>query len=224
MADMTATIHDVDSAHPVLIGLHAASLHGDVGLRVDHAAAETDISVMHGYSIYDPLAREPLDPDLVPFTAALTAALAGRPILFEEMGVNTHAPDRPSHWEELATWDGSVRTAYFASEHDAADYYAAVLERLHRDGALGAFAWCFGDYAPELWDRPPCDLQKHERFFGLYRADGTLKPMGHAVRRFAATSPTVQETRPFVLGMSADAFYADPRSHLPSLYARYLAG
>jgi len=224
MADMTATVHDVDSAHPVLIGLHAASLHEDVGLRVDHAAAETDISVMHGYSIYDPLAREPLDPDLVPFTAALTAALAGRPILFEEMGVNTHAPDWPSHWEELATWDGGSRAAYFASEHDAANYYAAVLERLHRDGALGAFAWCFGDYAAELWDRPPCDLQEHERFFGLYRADGTLKPMGHAVRRFAATSPTVQETRPFVLGMSADAFYADPRSHLPSLYARYLAG
>jgi len=224
MAEMTRTIREADSAHPVLIGLHAASLHEDVGLRVDHAAAETDISVMHGYSIYDPLAREPLDPDLVPFTAALTAALAGRPILFEEMGVNTHVPDRESHWEELAAWDGGARRAYFASEGDAAAYYAAVLDRLHRGGALGAFAWCFGDYAPELWDRPPCDLQEHERFFGLYRADGTLKPMGHAVRRFAATSPTVQETRPFELGMGADAFYADPPRHLPSLFARYLAG
>ena len=75
--------------------------------------------------------------------AALTAALAGRPILFEELGVNTHAPDWPSHWEELATWDGGARAAYFASEHDAADYYAAAPERLHRIGALGAFAWCF---------------------------------------------------------------------------------
>jgi endo-1,4-beta-mannosidase len=224
MADMARTIREVDPAHPVLIGLHAASLHADVGLRVDHAAAETDISVMHGYSIYDPLAREPLDPDLVPFAAALTAALAGRPVLFEEMGVNTGSPDGPSHWEELATWDGGTRPAFFASEDDAAAYYAAVLERLHAGGALGAFAWCFGDYAPVLWDRPPCDLQQHERFFGLYRADGTLKPMGEIVRRFAATSPVVRPLEPFELGMSEDAFYADPASHLPQLYGRYLAG
>ena len=98
---MVATIRDVDPDRPVLIGLHGASVHADVGLRIDHAAEETDISVMHGYSIYDSLAREPLDPDLVPFTAALTAALAGRPILFEEFGVNTQLPDGPSHWEEL---------------------------------------------------------------------------------------------------------------------------
>jgi len=225
MAEMTRAIREADGGHPVLIGLHAASLHGDVGLRVDHAAAETDISVMHGYSIYDPLARDALDPDLVPFTAALTAALSGRPILLEEMGVNTHLPDRESHWEELATWDAGTWRAHFASEADAATYYEGVLDRLHRGGALGAFAWCFGDYAPELWDRPPCDLQRHERFFGLYRADGTLKPMGEVVRRFAAASPMVVEPdRPFELGMSADAFYADPEGFLPELYARYLAG
>jgi hypothetical protein len=190
-------------------------VHADVGLRIDHAAAETDISVMHGYSIYDSLAREPLDPELVPFTAALTAALAGRPILFEEFGVNTQLPDGPSHWEELPLWDGGTRRAY----------YAAVLDRLHRLGCIGAFAWCFGDYAEDLWDRPPCDLQKHERFFGLYRADGSLKPMGKVVRDFAASGPQVGvPDRPFVLPISPDDFYADPERHLPELYAKFLAG
>jgi endo-1,4-beta-mannosidase len=223
MADMVSTIREVDPDRPVLIGLHAASIHADVGLRIDHAAAETDISVMHGYSIYDSLAREPLDADVVPFTAALAAALAGRPVLFEEFGVNTRLPDLPSHWEELPTWDGGTRRAYFASEDDAAAYYASVLDGLHRAGCLGAFAWCFGDYAADLWDRPPCDLQKHERFFGLYRADGTLKPMGHAVHDFAASAPTIQEPeRPLDLGITPDEFYADPERHLPGLYARYL--
>jgi hypothetical protein len=178
---------------------------------------------MHGYSIYDSLAREPLDPDLVPFTAALTAALAGRPVLYEEFGVNTHLPDLPSHWEELPAWDGGTRRAHFASEDDAAAYYASVLDGLQRAGCLGAFAWCFGDYAADLWDRPPCDLQKHERFFGLYRADGTLKPMGRAVRDFAATAPAIREPeRRLDLGLTPDEFYGDPARHLPGLYARYL--
>ncbi|MGH2417298.1 MAG: glycoside hydrolase 5 family protein [Candidatus Limnocylindria bacterium] len=223
MADMVRTIREVDPDHPVLIGLHAASIHGNVGLRIDHAAAETDISVMHGYSIYDPLAREPLDPELVPFTAALTAALANRPVLYEEFGVNTRVPDGPSDWRELVTWDGGTRRAYFASEADAADHYSAVLDGLHRAGCLGAFAWSFGDYAPHLWDRPPCDLQEHERFFGLYRADGSLKPMGAAVRDFAATSPTIRSAeRTLALGVTPDAFYADPARYLPGLYADWL--
>jgi len=49
--------------------------------------------------------------------------------------------------------------------------------------------------------------------------------MGEVVRRFGATSPmVVAAVRPFELGMSADAFYADPQGFLPELYARYLAG
>jgi endo-1,4-beta-mannosidase len=224
MREMASVIREVDPDRPVLIGLHGASLHADVGLRIDHAAAETDLSVMHGYSIYGPLARSPLDPELVPFTAALTAALAGRPVLYEELGVNTQLPDAESHWEELPSWDGGTRRAHFASEDDAAAYYRAVLDGLHRAGCLGAFAWCFGDYAEALWDRPPCDLQPHERFFGLYRADGTLKPMGRIVRDFARSAPTVREPdRRIELPMSADAFYADPERHLPALYASWTA-
>jgi hypothetical protein len=146
-------------------------------------------------------------------------------VLYEEFGVNTHVPDLPSHSEELATWDGGTRRAYFASEGDAAAYYAAVFDRLHRGGCVGAFGWCFGDYAEHLWDRPPCDLQKHERSFGLYRADGTLKPMGRVVRDFAATGPTIREPeRPMRLGLTPDEFYAGPERHVPALYEDWLRG
>lgn len=223
MYEMVGTIKDQDPEHPVLIGLHAASVHADVGLRIDDAAAETDLSVMHGYSIYDGLARTPLDPQLVPFMASLSATLAGRPVLFEEFGVNTQLPDGPSHWEELPLWDGGTRRAYFASQADAAAHYRDVLDGLHRSGSLGAFAWCFGDYATHLWDRPPCDLQAHERFFGLYRADGKLKPLGEELRRIAATAPTVQEPeRAITLSRSPDAYYEDPERHLPDLYRSYV--
>ena len=68
--DRVRTIKAADPNRLALIGLHMASLDGDVGLRVDDIAAETDVSVMHGYSIYHRLARSPLDPDFVPFTCA----------------------------------------------------------------------------------------------------------------------------------------------------------
>ena len=224
IADTVQTIRSIDADRPILIGLHGASLHADVGLRVDHAAAETDISVMHGYSIYDSLSREPLDPMLVPFTAALTAALAGRPILFEEFGVSTRIPDGPSRWVDLPTWDGGSRRAFLSSEADAAHHYAAVLDGLLRTGSIGAFAWCFGDYAEPLWDRPPCDLQAHERSFGLFRADGTLKPMGAVLGDLARSQPAVRAPELSIeLPMGADAFYRDPERYLPRLYATFLA-
>lgn len=222
VADMVRTIKSVDPHHPVLIGLHTASIDGDVGLRVDHIARETDVSVMHGYSIYHPLARRPLDPDYVPFTAALTATLAGRPVLYEEFGVNTQWPDGPSRWVDLPTWDGGTRKAFFASEADAAAYYATVLPRLRRMGCLGAFCWCFPDYDRSLWDRPPCDFQSFERFFGLFRPDGSIKPMGKVVADFARSRPTVQSAeRTVPLPVPPDEYYKDPWKHLRRMYERF---
>jgi endo-1,4-beta-mannosidase len=222
VADRVRTIRAAGDDRPVLIGLHNASVHADTGLRIDHVAAETDISVMHGYSTYDPLARNPLDPDLVPFLAAVTSTLAGRPVLFEEFGVNTQEMDGPSHWEQLRRWDGGTRRAYFASQEDAASYATAVLERLHRIGCLGAMSWCFGDYLPALWDRPPCDLQRHERFFGLFRADGSLKPIGRALADFAAGRPIVREPeRQVELPVGPDDYYREPGRFLEAMYEEF---
>lgn len=220
--DRVAVIRSVDPGRPVLIGLHGASLEADPGFRVGNIASETDISVMHGYSIYSRLARSPLDPDFVPFTAALAAALAGRPVLYEEFGANTASPDGPSGWRDLVMWDGRTRRAYFASEDDAAAYVRAVLPRLVRVGSLGAFVWCFADYHPSLWTRPPCDYQVHERFFGLVRPDGSLKPAAAAVREFAATGPVVQnpERTVSLTGGEAD-HYRRPFDAMAELYEAF---
>jgi endo-1,4-beta-mannosidase len=220
--DRVRTIKAADPNRYALIGVHSDCLDLNDGLRVDHVAELTDVSVMHGYSIYHPLARRALDPDFVPFTCALTAALAGRPVLYEEFGVNTQWPDAPSRWSDERTWDGGFRRTYFASEDDAAEYYAGVLPRLHRVGALGAFCWCFPDYYPSLWDRPPCDFQAHERWFGLWRPDGSLKPMGKVVERFAKSKPTIREPEKRVeLPVTPDEYYREPARHTAGLYERF---
>ena len=53
-----------------------------------------DEDVMHAYPLYSDFARSFLDPELVPFSCALTAGLsgAGRPTLMQEFGMCTAPP------------------------------------------------------------------------------------------------------------------------------------
>jgi endo-1,4-beta-mannosidase len=215
-------IKDLDPLHPVTCGLHFASLTGDNGLRVSEVFAETDLAVMHAYPMYVHWARHPLDPDFVPYACALTAALAGQPVLMEEFGGCTAPPGEPSVvWE----WPGpdGPRRQFMASESALADYLAAVLPRLVAGGVTGALLWCFADYAPELWDRPPCNDFRHERHFGLVRPDGSLKPHAEVLRAFAATAPSVQPLPAFTLPVSPADYYRDPGRWSQELYTLYLS-
>jgi endo-1,4-beta-mannosidase len=111
-----------------------------------------------------------------------------------------------------------------AGEEALAAYVAGVLPRLVDVGATGAFLWCFADYAPELWDRPPCDEggAKHERHFGLVRPDGSLKPHTEALRRFVATNPTIRPpARTVELDVTAEEYYRDPAGHARRLYQEF---
>jgi endo-1,4-beta-mannosidase len=172
--------------------------------------------------MYVPWSRDPLDPEFVPFACVMTRALGGKPVLMEEFGGCTVGPGEASTTREW-TQMGERRTQFMASEDDFAAYMAAVMPNLVAVGATGAFTWCFADYVPELWTRPPCDEFWHERSFGLVRPDGSPKPHARAIRDFAATRPLVQEpARPFTLDVTPDAFYADPEAHYQRLYERWV--
>lgn len=222
--EMTAAIKAIDGQTPVTMGLHAANLHMDTGLRAHEVFAETDVAVMHAYPMYTEWARSPLDPDLVPFMTALTAHLAGKPVLMEEFGGPTNLPGRPSE-----TWQwtgyGMERTQFMASEEAFAEYIRQVLPGLQAVGATGAMLWCFADYAEELWHLPPCSESRHERHFGLVRPDGTLKPHAEVVRQFAASQPKVQPIPAYARfgGLTGEDFYEQRLfENLEGLYQDYL--
>lgn len=215
------TIRELDERHPITCGLHLGNLVRDNGLRIDRIFGIADVATTHPYPMYTDWADGPLDPDLAPFSCAMTASLSGRPVLVEEFGACTAPPGESS---QVLTWTaaGTERRQLMASEEEAAEYVAAVLPRLVEIGAIGALIWCFADYHPSLWDRPPCRDQHHERFFGLVRPDGTLKPHALALRDFAATEPLVQPIPARArLAIDADAFYRDPMAQLPGLYRRF---
>jgi endo-1,4-beta-mannosidase len=222
--EMTRLIKDIDPNHPVTCGLHAASLSEDNGLRIHDIFAETDVAVMHSYPMYTPIARHPLDPDFVPFTCALVTALCGKPTLMEEWGGCTAPPGEPSQVWNWTSY-GKLRDQFMASEDDFATYVETVLPKLVEVGATGAMLWCYADYIPELWDKPPCYESRHERFFGLVRPDGSLKPHAKVIRRFAQNKPVAQEnpTYSVSLGITPDEYYTAPWEHQKRLYQAYLA-
>jgi endo-1,4-beta-mannosidase len=222
---MVDLIKSIDPNHPVTIGLHSAELHVDTGLRIDKVYKHTDVAVMHSYPMYTPWARRPLDPDFVPFTCAVTAALAGKPILMEEFGGCTAQPGEASHIMKWMETNGREREQFMASEEDFAEFIHQTLPKLQDSGATGAMLWCYADYVPELWDLPPCNNAQHERFFGLVRSDGSLKPHAKVIQEFAATQPEVKPIPDYAkFELDPEEFYKNPIPFLLDFYAQYLKG
>ena len=213
---------------PVRIGAHLPSLTTINHMRVDDLGAVMDEDVMHAYPLYSASARGFLDPELVPFACALTSALSGRDrrTLMQEFGLCT-APKGAAGQTFTDDFLGAPRAQYLASEDDGAAYYSAVLDRLVRTGAAGAYAWCYTDYVPELFHRTPLATAVRERSFGLVRADRSEKPAAQVfrtLRRARDDGHLRVGAVPPVLDVSPNEYHAEPGAHFDRLYAQWIAG
>src|SRR5437667_5317350 len=165
------------STLPVSAGMHLPTLTSYNGFRPDLLAPDNSFLSMHAYSIYFPLTElsDPLNSNVVPLACLVTESLGGKRVLLEEFGyASSEKGDVSEH--KLVQRGAIERRQFFADDSAGGRYYQEVLDKLARCGALGAFGWMFSDYDPVLWDKPPFDTHEHERFFGLTRYDGTVKP------------------------------------------------
>ena len=224
------TIRRVAPGIPIQIGAHLPSLTTENYMRVDDIGEIADEDLMHAYPLYYDGARSFLDPALVPFSSALTAALSGlgRHPLMQEFGLCTAPRGSPGQTID-DDWLGAPVRQYLASEEEAAAYYEAVLNGLVSTGATGAYAWCYGDYDARLWDRAPLSTAIRERTFGLVRADGSEKPAAAVFRDFrkrrdagALASSQMDAAVSRVLDLSADEYYRAPARHFTRLYAKWV--
>ena len=219
---MKAQIKQYSGGASVTLGMHAEDLEEDRRLWPQDAARSCDFLCMHGYPFYLDWVDNPADPDLVPFLGIITAWLGRKPVLLQEFGMPTQSVLPPLG--EVA--DESSRSCPLWPETEAALYYQQVLPRLREAGMMGAMAWCAADYAPSLWDRPPLDYNQHERFFGLFRHNGTAKP---AVGTFRVCHNNSIDLNPapiqikytWLSDTDPDNFYHDPRNNLTRLYQKY---
>ena len=221
------SIRTVTPDAQIRIGAHLPSLTTDNNMRIDDLASVVDEDVMHAYPLYSDFARSFLDPELVPYSCALTAGLsgAGRRTLMQEFGLCT-APQGAAGHTITDDFLGVPRSQYLASEEEQAAYYEAVLERLLVTGAGGAYAWCYGDYDDRLFGRPPLAKAVRERTFGLVRKNGSEKPAADVFRRFSERrieGALVVGPVPRVLDVSTDEYYRDPARHFGRLYSTWIA-
>ena len=165
---------------------------------------------MHGYPVYSAFARDRMDPNVVPFLMQVTQSCSGKRVLFSELGNPQCAP-------------GATRAGGFAclDEDEMAQYAYGAIDRLHRRGALGAFWWCWADYALPLADVPPCDLASHELRFGIVRRDGSFKPVAATLARLACEARRVVEAPAPIVDETA--YYAALPRGIFTAYREYCA-
>jgi len=119
-------------------------------------------------------------------------------------------------------------------ESDAVSFYRDAIDMLRNGGMTGAFAWCYSDYHPDLWDKPPLSSAPHERFFGIFRHDGTPKPAARVIRERAGLPLPPLPASPmddgrddgssWLVDENPDEFYLHPKSNLKRLYHSYREG
>jgi len=206
-----ALAHDLfDTSNAAVTGgIHGEDVTRDRHIRPSSIAAPWKFATMHGYSVYSDFARDRTDPEVVPFLCEVTASCAHKPVLFSEFGNPTCPP-------------GAHNAGNFAclSEDEMARYARRVLERLQARGALGAFWWCWADYARELATTPPFDLAPHELHFGIVRDDGSEKPVARTLAEFARERrPLVSPPAPIV---DEATYYRDLPRSLARAYSAYV--
>jgi endo-1,4-beta-mannosidase len=204
---MAAAIRSADPRARVTVGLHMEDLEEDRRLGPAEAAAVCDVLTMHGYPIYATWAQGATDRQLVPFLAELTRWLGGGvDVLFSEFGLPTAA--------------GAV-AAPLVGEDDAASYADEVLTGVRDAGCTGAMLWCYADYVPSLWASPPLDLATHERSFGLWRADGSPKPVVETIGRHRDDVRRAPPSTPWI-DIDRETYWTEPAAAIRRLYRRYM--
>ncbi|WP_324735114.1 cellulase family glycosylhydrolase [Thermococcus sp. SY098] len=202
---------------PVTFGIHQEDIDRNKNFRVPDVAQYNDFLCMHAYSVYTDF-TDPLDPYFVPFACILTKALGGKNVLMEEFGM----PTTQDATKKIVSATGKdITEHYLINENEAAEWLKETLKLLYEFGTIGALYWNFSDYHESLWDKPPFDKAIHERFFGILRSDGSLKPTALALKEFKEKIPSLKRTEYVPINVPKN-YYEKPKENLVKLYKEFL--
>ena len=213
-------------------GTHADDLTTDRDIRLGSLCAPFAFASMQGSPVTSFFARDRRDPEVVPFLAMLAASFSFKPVSITGFGNPTCPRDKFSAFEHfahpgeppamtIAPDDPVFATFPCLLEAENAMYCREVLERLHADGRIGAYWWCWADYPDQVADEPPFDQAPHERFQGIVRSDGSEKPVAAALAAFAGQQRTVMKANDMPM-ISSTYYYRTLPTSAKTLYEAFL--
>ncbi|WP_297549449.1 beta-galactosidase [Thermococcus sp.] len=203
------------SSKPITFGVHQEDIEGDKHFRIPDIAPWNDYLCMHAYSVYSGFTN-PLDPYFVPFACVLTRELGNKEVLMEEFGM----PTTQEKTKRIRSATGKeIRFHYLINEREASTWLEKTVRLLQIFGCMGAVYWNFSDYHPSLWQKPPFDRAIHERFFGLFRSDGTPKSLVFVLKRLSEDPDPPQRIEPNL--NVPENYYSNPKENLKLLYAQF---
>ena len=170
---MSEAIRAADPEKPIIAGLHgitpqpATSIYPSNFWSISDMAEDFDVLTVHPYPLFSP--HTSVD-RLTGIKAAMHATAEAH--FFGDIG------KRPCVAEELGTLAPTI-----AGEKNAAEYLRATLLQLWAHDCEGLFWWCSFDQLH--LEHPPYEWCGVERMLGLYRADGSRKPVADVLANFA---------------------------------------
>ncbi len=216
--ELAGALRNLDSHHAITCAVGAHTLCTNKGLHLDDACASLTFACVGEQTDEFWQVTDRLDPNLLGFTCALASELTGKPCLSASWNLST-VPQSP----EPLHAGFSYSSDNLVSERTAVEYTEAALPALVASGAVGAIVGNYTDFQSDLFDSPPFDTCLPERYRGLWRADGTLKPHGRLIGEFAETNPSVQVPPPrrARVDVSIEQYYADPLAHCRRLHQAF---
>lgn len=218
LGTLSSHLRRIDPLVPITFGLHAQDLEQDRNMHPQIVASFCDFLSMHAYPFSLSWVQDQLDPLLPVFCAMVTAWLGQKPVLMAEWG----APTLPVIAPLASDYRASLNCPLWREEA-VGDFYRASLSYMQKAGLIGALAWCFADYAPGIWNKPPLSQCRHERHFGLLRHDGSPKKSLAVFESASAVEPQPGglDTGLFFHDFTAATFYHDPIFNLFNMFTRF---
>ncbi|MCS7061205.1 MAG: beta-mannanase [Anaerolineae bacterium] len=163
---ITNAIRVEDSTRPIVSGMHSLSPAPTGTWRIQDQGELTDVLTTHPYPYFTPYCdQDPVNTmrTILHATAEsrLYADIGGKPCLVEEIG--TLGP-------------------MVADERTAADFIRAALFSSWAHDCHGLLWWCAFDFGH--LSQAPYDWDAYERELGLFRADGTPRPVLDELSQF----------------------------------------
>lgn len=204
---------------PVTIGLHQEDLLRKSAFAPGLVQKYCDFLSMHVYPFYLPFLEINLDPSFPLFIWLLTQWLSGqdKEVMIEEMGAASEPLKEEMKTSQLKR--NNFKGIKLFQEEEIAEYYRRSLSLLFSFGAKMVLLWCYSDYGPAWWDKPPFKEKVHERYFGLKSWTGREKPysrVGQEININQFRQPNFSW-----IDLEREAYFENPKENMRKLFISF---